>query len=93
MCIRDRMYAEPWICEKILALNLKSPSMLAIFPLQDWLSMSGELRRQDPREELINIPANPRHYWRYRMHLTAEALIEAGDFNRLVSDKIKESAR
>ena len=87
------MYAEPWICEKILALNLKSPSMLAIFPLQDWLSMSGELRRQDPREELINIPANPRHYWRYRMHLTAEALIEAGDFNRLVSDKIKESAR
>ena len=44
--------AEPWICEKILALNLKSPSMLAIFPLQDWLSMSGELRRQDPREEL-----------------------------------------
>ena len=67
--------------------------MLAIFPLQDWMSMSGEVRREDPREELINIPANPRHYWRYRMHLTVEQQLEADDFNRLVRSKITESAR
>ena len=86
-------YAEPWICDKILTLNLHAPSMLAIFPLQDWLSASGALRREDPREELINIPANPRHYWRYRMHLTAERLLEADEFNDYLRDKIRNSGR
>lgn len=86
-------YAEPWICDKILTLNLQSPSMLAIFPLQDWLSMNGVLRRQDPREELINIPANPRHYWRYRMHLTIEKLLEATEFNKYMRDKIRNCGR
>ena len=86
-------YAEPWICDKILTLNLQSPSMLAIFPLQDWLSMNGVLRRQDPREELINIPANPRHYWRYRMHLTVEKLLAATEFNKYMRDKIRNCGR
>ena len=87
------LYAEPWICDKILTLNLHSPSMLAIFPLQDWLSASGALRREDPREELINIPANPRHYWRYRMHLTVEELLDAGEFNDYLREKIRNSGR
>ena len=86
-------YAEPWICDKILSLNLHAPSMLAIFPLQDWLSASGTLRRQDPREELINIPANPRHYWRYRMHLTVDELLDAGEFNDYLREKIRNSGR
>ncbi len=86
-------YAEPWICDKILTLNLHAPSMLAIFPLQDWLSASGALRREDPREELINIPANPRHYWRYRMHLTVDQLLEAGEFNDYLREKIRNSGR
>lgn len=50
------VYAEPWICDKILSLNLNSPSMLAIFPLQDWLSASGKLRRENPHDEQINVP-------------------------------------
>ena len=86
-------YAEPWICDKILTLNLHAPSMLAIFPLQDWLSASGALRREDPREELINIPANPRHYWRYRMHLTVDELLDADEFNDYMRDKIRNSGR
>lgn len=86
-------YAEPWICDKIITLNLQSPSMLAIFPLQDWLSINGSLRREDPREELINIPANPRHYWRYRMHLTVEQLLDASEFNDYLRDKIKSTGR
>lgn len=86
-------YAEPWICDKIITLNLQSPSMLAIFPLQDWLSINGSLRREDPREELINIPANPRHYWRYRMHLTVEELLDASEFNDYLRDKIKSTGR
>ena len=43
--------------------------MLTILPLQDWLAVDPLRRRPDPREDQINIPANPRHYWRYRMHL------------------------
>ena len=87
------VYAEPWICDKILTINLQSPSMLAIFPLQDWLSMNGDLRRHDPREELINIPANPRHYWRYRMHLTVEKLLGETDFNQYMKEKIRSCGR
>lgn len=86
-------YAEPWICDKIITLNLQAPSMLAIFPLQDWLSINGSLRREDPREELINIPANPRHYWRYRMHLTVDELLGASEFNDYVKSKITSTGR
>ena len=86
-------YAEPWICERIIKLHLQSPSMLCILPLQDWLSIDGVLRRQDPREELINIPANPRHYWRYRMHLTLENLNEQKDYNTRLRDEILSTGR
>ena len=86
-------FAEPWVCDKIVDLQLKSPSMLCILPLQDWLSMDGNLRRQDPSEEVINVPANPRHYWRYRMHLTMDQLMEATTFNNMLRDKITYSNR
>ncbi len=67
--------------------------MLAIFPLQDWLSINGILRRENPHDELINIPANPRHYWRYRMHLTVEELLSASEFNGYLRDKIRSTGR
>ena len=86
-------YAEPWICERIVNLHLQSPSMLCILPLQDWLSIDGVMRRRDPREELINIPANPRHYWRYRMHLTTGQLIEAKELNNRLKEMIATSGR
>ena len=86
-------FAEPWICDKIVDLQLKSPSMLAILPLQDWLSISGDLRRQNPQEEQINVPANPRHYWRYRMHLTIEELLSKDAYNACLHDKIVNSGR
>ena len=86
-------YAEPWICDRIIDMHLKSPSMLCILPLQDILSMDGNLRREDPREETINVPANPRHYWRYRMHINIEDLLAAEAFNGYLRDKIAESGR
>ena len=67
--------------------------MLCILPLQDWLSIDGVMRRRDPREELINIPANPRHYWRYRMHLTTGQLIEAKELNNRLKEMIATSGR
>lgn len=82
-------YCEPWICDKIIDLNLQAPSMLAIFPLQDWLSIDGKIRRKNPNDERINIPANPRHYWRYRMHLTLEELLGLSEFNRRLREKLE----
>jgi len=78
----------PELCKQILKNHLNSPAMLVIIPLQDWLSISEKLRRENPDEERINIPANPRHYWRYRMHLTLEKLIDAEDFNREIQEMI-----
>jgi 4-alpha-glucanotransferase len=67
--------------------------MLTVLPLQDWLSMDGSLRRQNPDEERINVPANPRHYWRYRMHMTMEELLASDDFNKLLKEKVIASGR
>ncbi len=86
-------YAEPWICDRIITLHLNSPAMLAIIPLQDLLSIDGSIRRENPLEEQINVPANPRHYWRYRMHLTMEQLLANDNFNNLLRDKIADSGR
>ena len=86
-------YCEPWICRQILDQHVWSPAMLTILPLQDWLSMDAQLRREDPNVERINVPANSRHYWRYRMHLTLEQLADAKEFNQTLSDMIAASGR
>lgn len=78
---------EPWICERIIKQHLESPSMLCILPLQDWLSIDGTVRYQgNPADERINVPANPRHYWRWRMHTTLEDLLSRTAFN----DRLRE---
>ena len=84
---------EPWICRQILDQHLWSPAMLTVLPLQDWLSMDPALRRENPNVERINVPANSRHYWRYRMHLTVETLAAAESFNETLGDMIASSGR
>ena len=84
---------EAWICENIVRQHLDSPAMLTILPIQDWMSMDEHLRYADPSFERINVPANPFNYWRYRMHLTLEELLEADDFNRQVRRLIEQSGR
>lgn len=86
-------FAEPWICEKIIDIHLKSPAMLCILPLQDWLSIDGKLRRENPYKEQINVPANSRHYWRYRMHITLEDLLAEPLFNKRVASLIDAAGR
>ena len=86
-------FCEPWICRQILEQHLWSPAMLTVLPLQDWLSMDGALRRLNPNDERINVPANSRHYWRYRMHLTVEQLAAAKEFNETLSGMIASSGR
>lgn len=86
-------FCEPWIAERIIANHLYSPSMLAIFPLQDLLAIDSDLRRSNPFEEQINVPANPKHYWRYRMHMSVEDLLKADDFNNKLKTLIQHSGR
>lgn len=85
----------PAECKRILQGCLDSASMLAIFPLQDWLSLDGSLRRPDRDAERINEPANPHHHWRYRMHFCLSRLLsdDAIGFNADVEGMLKDSAR
>lgn len=82
-----------WLCEEVVARHLYSPSMLCLISLQDWLAMDEELRRQNPEEERINVPANPRHYWRYRMHINIEDLLNANDLNSRIRQLIRRGGR
>ncbi len=69
-------FCEPWVCERAVAQHMQSPSMLAILPLQDWIAIDGDVRYNGhPNDERINVPAIPRYYWRYRMHVTVESLL------------------
>ena len=81
------------LCEQIISRHLASPSMLAVLPLQDWLSMSAELRSDDVEGERINIPSDPHHYWRYRMHLSLEELLSASPFAEKIKSLISENQR
>ena len=81
------------VAQEIVTAHLMSPSMLCLLSLQDWLSISERLRLPDVGKERINIPANPRHYWRYRMHLNIEQLMKADDLNSQIATLIQESGR
>ena len=82
-----------WLAKDIVSRHLTSPYMLCLLSLQDWLSIDETWRLPDPNAERINIPANPRHYWRYRMHLTIEQLLAANDLNSEISTLIIQSGR
>ena len=82
-----------WLAKDIISRHLTSPSMLCLLSLQDWLSIDEKLRLPDANAERINIPANPRHYWRYRMHLTIEQLLQADELNYEIQTLIVQSGR
>lgn len=86
-------YCEAWINKAIILQHLYSPAMWSIFQLQDLLGMDETIRRNNPHDERINIPSNPKHYWRYRMHISLEQLIQASNFNLLLQQMVKESGR
>lgn len=86
-------HAPGWLCEDVIRRHLYSPSMLCILTWQDWTSMNEELRNPNIDIERINVPANPHHYWRWRMHITLEELMRQDDFNDKIRKMIDESGR
>lgn len=86
-------FCEWWICRDILVQHLYSPAMWAIFQMQDLLSISDALRRENPHDERINVPSNSRFSWRYRLHINLEDLLEAEEFNAELRNYIRQSGR
>lgn len=86
-------FCEPWIARDIINQHMYSPSMWAIFPLQDLLAMDGSLRREKPEEERINVPSNPQHYWKYRMHISIEQLMKEEGFNGFLLQLVDRGGR
>jgi 4-alpha-glucanotransferase len=85
--------ATPNIVQSIILQHLSSPAMWAIFQLQDLLAMNEELRTDSPKEERINIPENPKHYWKYRMNITIEDLMKNDNFNDKLNFYIQSNGR
>ena len=82
-----------WLASDIISRHLTSPSMLCILSIQDWLATDKALRLPDADAERINIPANPKHYWRYRMHLNIEDLAADKRFVQNITEMISQSGR
>ncbi len=88
------IYCEPWLCEEIIKQHLNSPSMLAIFPIQDLIAIDGTLRRKNVNDEKINDPEiTPYHYWRYRFHINLEDLIDEQHLNNRIKSLVNVSER
>lgn len=86
-------YGEPWVCANIIQQHFDSPAMWAVFLLQDLLAMDEGLRRENPLEERINIPADSDHTWNYRMHISLEELMARTDFAKNLEARIKQGGR
>jgi len=82
-----------WLARDIVSRQLASPSMLCVLSIQDWLAMDERIRLDDADAERINIPANPQHYWRYRMHISLENLMADKSFTENIRNLIVQNGR
>jgi 4-alpha-glucanotransferase len=86
-------HCETWVCKKIVEQHLQSPAMWSVFLMQDVLAMDEQTRNPNVHDERINNPADPHHYWNYRMHLTLDDLIQQTTLNSTLSEMIITSGR
>ncbi|KAK9671266.1 hypothetical protein RND81_12G018300 [Saponaria officinalis] len=83
----------PEIAYFVLRQHFESPSMWAIFPLQDLLALKEDYTGRPANEETINDPTNPKHYWRYRTHVTLESLLKDDELKNTIRDLVSSSGR
>ena len=81
------------LARHIIQRHLNCPSMVCVIALQDWLATDEQLRLKEAGAERINIPANPHHYWRYRMHLNIEDLKNDKSFTEGIYEMVKKEKR
>ncbi|MDP4130935.1 MAG: 4-alpha-glucanotransferase [Bacteroidota bacterium] len=87
------LFCDAWINKAVVNQNLHSPAMWSIFQLQDLMGMDENIRRENPNDERINVPAIAKYYWKYRMHLFLEDLLKEKDFNEQLKEMLKASGR
>ncbi|KAG6737020.1 hypothetical protein POTOM_060020 [Populus tomentosa] len=83
----------PEIAHFVLRQHVEAPSMWAIFPLQDLLALKEEYTTRPAAEETINDPTNPKHYWRYRVHVTLESLMNDKELISSIKGLVRGSGR
>ncbi|XP_044468053.1 4-alpha-glucanotransferase DPE2 [Mangifera indica] len=83
----------PEVAHFIIRQHVESPSMWAIFPLQDLLALKEEYTARPAAEETINDPTNPKHYWRFRVHVTLESLLKDKELKATIKDLVRGSGR
>lgn len=81
------------ISKAIILQHLYSPAMWSVFQLQDLLGMDEILRNKEVDAERINVPADPKHYWQYRMHINLETLLADNSFTDGLRSFIQSSGR
>ena len=59
---------------KIMEKHQDSPSKWNIYPLQDLLDLNEKNWSPNPADDQINVPANAKNQWRWRMKMSLEAL-------------------
>jgi 4-alpha-glucanotransferase len=61
--------------------------------VQDWLSLTPRYYSRSAKEETINDPTNPNHYWRWRMQPSIEDLLADRHLIGLIQTLINSSGR
>ncbi|SDM28284.1 4-alpha-glucanotransferase [Chryseobacterium taihuense] len=84
---------EPYLAEIIMKQHLYNDAMLAVFPIQEFFATDENLINEKTDNERINNPAVFPHYWRYRMHIKLENIVNYSEFNHKISDWVKDSGR
>ncbi|CAK9278762.1 unnamed protein product [Sphagnum jensenii] len=84
---------DPRIAHIIIQQHLEAPSVWAIFPIQDLLALKEDYTKRPAREEIINDPTNPRHYWRFRLHIPMEAILGDEEYLKIVRELVLSSGR
>ncbi|MBP5365375.1 MAG: 4-alpha-glucanotransferase [Bacteroidales bacterium] len=64
------------IVSEIMQMNLMSPSMLCINPIQDYAGMVDHMPHLYPNEERINQPADTNNQWKYRVPFKIDELAQ-----------------
>ncbi|XP_039055458.1 4-alpha-glucanotransferase DPE2-like [Hibiscus syriacus] len=83
----------PDVAYFVLRQHVESPSMWAISPPQYLLALKEEYATRPAMEGTINDPTNPKHYRRYRVHVTMESLMEDKELKATIKDLIQRSGQ
>ena len=87
------VHANEKICKQIIEQHLQSPALCVMMPIQDFFALEPDLRVKNVEQERINVPANPRNFWKYRMHVGIERLCGMKSFNSQIKAMLEESKR